>query len=193
METETDERLCGFARSGVREAEEVLARRYTRLVRTCSRPFFLSGGDNEDLIQEGMFGLLSAIRDYDFRADVSFRSFAEVCVKNSIFSAIRSAGRFKHSPLNTSVSLDTCVNLLSILSVGDPEYLVISEEEQRLLDLKINALLTKLEHDILQTYLRGFSYREIAELLCVSPKTVDNAIQRIRRKLSASFGTADTK
>ena len=100
-----DEALCALAASGDRQAEESLVVRYNRLVRMCARPYFLAGGDSEDLIQEGMLGLLSAIREYDPGKSASFRTYAEVCVKNRLFSAVKAAARNKHTPLNDSVSI----------------------------------------------------------------------------------------
>ena len=103
----SDEALCRRAADGSREAEEALVRRYSGLVRSCARPLFLAGGDSEDLIQEGMFGLIRAIREYDGAKAASFRTFAEVCIRNRLISALRAASRDKHSPLNQSVPLDT--------------------------------------------------------------------------------------
>ena len=103
----SDETLCRLAAEGRREAEEILVTRYQRLVRTCARPFFLIGGDSEDLTQEGMVGLIKAVREYDAEKEASFRTFAEICIRSRLYSVLRAAGRGKHSPLNQSVPLDT--------------------------------------------------------------------------------------
>ena len=107
LEQMTDDDLCGLAASGNRVAEEVLVTRYNRLVRTCARPFFLIGGDSEDLTQEGMVGLIKAVREYDACKEASFRTFAEICIRSRLYSVLRAAARDKHAPLNQSVPLDT--------------------------------------------------------------------------------------
>ena len=107
LDQRSDEALCQAVSEGNREAEEILVTRYNRLVRTCARPYFLIGGDSEDLIQEGMVGLIKAVREYDPLRDASFRTFAEICIRNRLFSVLRAASRDKHAPLNQSVPLDT--------------------------------------------------------------------------------------
>lgn len=155
--------------------------RYNRLVRVCSRPFFLAGGDSEDLIQEAMFGLLKAIREFDPSRDVSFRTFAEVCIRNRIRSVVSAAVRDKYSPLNNSVSMESDSIILDD-AFGPEESLIHREERvERLQHLK--KKLSPLEKKVLQLYLKGFSYEEIAQQVDRSVKSVDNAVQRIRHKV----------
>lgn len=175
----SDETLCTLAASGNRIAEEVLVMRYNRLVRICSRPFFLAGGDSEDLIQEAMFGLLKAIREFDPTRDVSFHTFAEVCIRNRIRSAVSAAGGGRHAPLNNSVPIEAA---LLDASLGPEESLILREEgNERLMQLQ--SRLSVLEKQILDLYLTGLSYVEIGTLVGRSAKSVDNAVQRIRRKV----------
>ena len=183
----TDEVLCSSVSQGDRVAEETLVLRYMRLARACARPYFLTGGDSEDLLQEAMFGLLKAIREYDGARDVSFRTFAEVCIRNRIRTAITAALRDKHAPLNQSVPMDE-QPLLEQEHVSDPEEMFINREEEaeRLASLK--RKLSPLEQRILSLYLHGFSYREIGEQVGRTDKSVDNAVQRIRRKVADQLG-----
>ena len=183
----SDEVLCQMASEGDRDAEEHLVLRYMRFVRASARPYFLAGGDSEDLLQEAMFGLLKAIREFDAGRDVSFRTFAEVCVRNRILSAVTAAARDKHAPLNHSVPMDE-QPLLEKDHVSGPEEVFISrEEEAERLD-SLNRKLSPLEQRILSLYLHGFSYREISEQVGRTDKSVDNAVQRIRRKAAEHFG-----
>ena len=177
----SDETLCSLAASGDRIAEEVLVMRYHRLVRICSRPFFLAGGDSEDLIQEAMFGLLKAIREFDPTRDVSFHTFAEVCIRNRIRSVVSAAVRDKYAPLNNSVSMETDSEVQDPTS--GPEESLISREDrlERLRQLK--EKLSSFEQNVLSLYLEGFSYEEIALRLGRPVKSVDNAVQRIRHKV----------
>lgn len=195
-----DEALCALAASGDRQAEEALVVRYNRLVRICARPYFLAGGDSEDLIQEGMVGLLAAIREYDPAKAASFRTYAEVCIKNRLFSVIKAAARDKHIPLNNSVSLGTPLfggngdPLAFSASDGqgtDPEQILLSRESFR---ERLEALMGQLsgfEASVLRLYLNGLSYSEIAAEVNKSPKSVDNAVQRIRRKLAQQSSSGD--
>ena len=183
-----DEELCTLASSGDRVAEEILVTRYNRLVRICARPFFLAGGDSEDLIQEGMFGLLKAIREFDSERDVSFHTFAEVCIRNRVRSAVTAASRGKHTPLNESISLENDIDT-DVLnhSQDSPEELLIDREEylERIESLKLR--LSGFESTVLVSYLRGLSYQEIADELHRPRKSVDNAVQRIRQKVAQHF------
>ena len=193
----SDTELQQRAVSGDRAAEEFLAERYMRLVRSCARPLFLAGGDSEDLIQEGMFGLLSAIRQFDFSDGTSFHTFAEHCIRMRLFSAIKSASRLKHLPLNDGVSLeqlseDSPMQLSAIPDVfrRNPEDLVLARERTEELYSELTQCLSRFEKQVLQLYLEGHSYREIAARLSKEEKAIDNAVQRIRRKLAwnPSFG-----
>lgn len=184
------EALCALVAAGDRLAEESLVTRYSRLVRVCARPYFLAGGDSEDLIQEGMFGLLKAIREFDPSRDASFHTFAELCIRRRVLSAVAAAARDKHAPLNDSIPFDSpFFDGQSELSAGlrppgNPEDLLIDREEQRERLGRLKDQLSGLEGMILDHYLRGCSYREIASRVGRSPKSVDNAVQRIRRKVA---------
>ena len=187
----TDENLCALAKAGDRGAEEILVARYNRLVRTCARPYFLVGGDSEDLTQEGMVGLLKAVREYDGAKEASFRTFAEVCIRNRLYSVLRSAARDKHKVLNQSVSLDTpdfdsnsYTSGSSNLAQRNPEDYMIDREHTAALLSGVRKQLSEFEAKILGYYLDGLSCREIAELVGKAPKSVDNAVQRIRRKVA---------
>lgn len=194
-----DNVLQKLASEGDRVAEEELAMRYIRLVRICSRPLFLAGGDNEDLIQEGMFGLLSAIRQFDPSQNTQFKTYAELCIKRRLLSAVRSAARLKHAPLNCGVPLDTLLSDESRIAQSaynelfrqSPEEQVLARENREELYLSFQKSLSKLEKSILDSYLDGMSYAEIAELTGKDHKAVDNAVQRIRRKLAQNLNHGD--
>lgn len=189
----SDESLCRLAASGDREAEETLAARYSRLVRICARPYFLAGGDSEDLIQEGMIGLLSAVRGFRPEEGVTFRAYAEVCIRNRIQSAVKTAAREKHRPLNASVSMDSPSfdESIDTLLSDDPEGLLIGREEQKARMTALREKLSEFEKTVLTLYLNGLSCREIASQTARSPKSVDNAVQRIRRKAAPFLTTGD--
>ena len=180
----SDEELCALVAAGRRDAEEELVKRYLRPVRVCARPYFLAGGDSEDLIQEAMFGLLKAIREFDPSRDARFKTFAEVCIRNRIRSAVTNASRSKHAPLNDSVPFES-----PMLGVGaSPEEQYISREEETELLACLEQQLSNLEHRVLDLFLLGLSYQEISEQVGRSIKSVDNAVQRIRRKVAGNFG-----
>ncbi|MCD7769371.1 MAG: sigma-70 family RNA polymerase sigma factor [Oscillospiraceae bacterium] len=185
----TDEELQALARMQESGAEEALAKRYVRLVRICARPYFLIGGDGEDLIQEGMLGLLSAIRSYDPQKGSSFRAYAKSCIQNRIRSAVRSAGRLKHAPLNNGLPLDEVLSDES-QSLGvhyfqqSPEEQVLARETEKEFISAYSQRLSSFEAQILDLYLDGLSYEEMAAQLGRDEKAVDNAVQRIRRKLA---------
>ena len=193
-----DNELQRLAANGDRAAEEALAGRYMQLVRVCARPLFLAGGDSEDLSQEGMFGLLSAIREYDPAQGVSFRSFAEHCIRMRLFSAVKSASRLKHLPLNDSMPLEQLSDdPSSQLSAApeifrrSPEDLVLARESKEELKDLFARCLSKMEKQVLDLFLDGLSYRDIAKALNKDEKSVDNAVQRIRRKLARSLNPGD--
>ena len=180
-----DEELLQKCRQGSPEAEETLIRRYGRVIRSLARPYFLTGGDSEDLIQEGMLGLLNAIRRYDPQEETSFRTFAELCIRRRLISALRKSTGTKN------VSLDDCLSLESSLfdenqsrndNLRGPEELLIDREEAQKRYQNLLLLLSAYERSVLRCFLRGMSYREIAEITKRSEKAVDNAVQRIRRK-----------
>ena len=180
----SDEVLCAKARDGSLDAEEELVLRYQRQVRMCARPYFLAGGDSEDLIQEAMFGLIKAIREFDPGRDIQFRTFADVCIRNRIRSAIVSASRGKHMPLNDSVPYDS----LSVESNCSPEDLFISREEEAERMTQLTKCLSALERQVMTLFLQGLSYQEISGQVGRSVKSVDNAVQRIRRKVAPYYG-----
>ena len=185
----SDEQLCAMAAEGDRQAEETLVRRYRWMVRAITRPYFLAGGDSDDLIQEGMMGLMKAVREFDCSKEATFRTFAEVCIRNRMFSALRAASREKHSPLNQSISIETpFFDSSSYATVSghatnlNPEELMILRENREHDFVRINQQLSSLERRVLSLYLDGMTYGEIADALGKSPKSVENAVQRIRRK-----------
>ena len=180
----SDEQLCHLAAMGDRDAEEVLVKRYLRMVRVCARPYFLAGGDSEDLIQEATFGLLKAIREFDPGHDAKFKTFAEVCIRNRIRSAVTTASRGKHAPLNDSVPFESPM----LGSGASPEELYISREEEAERLTWLHQKLSPLERKIMALFLHGLSYREISEQVGRPIKSVDNAIQRIRRKVAGDLG-----
>ena len=194
----TDEDLCILAGSGDRLAEETLVTRYTRLVRVCARPFFLAGGDSEDLTQEGMIGLIHAVREYDSGKAATFRTFAETCIRNRLYSVLRAAARDKHKALNQSISLDTpdfdsnsYTSGTSNLAQRNPEDDLIDREHTAALLAGVRKQLSEFEAKILGYYLDGLSYREIADITGKPPKSVDNAVQRIHRKVAQQLLSGD--
>ena len=192
-----DLQLAMRARNGDGQALDALIRRYTGFVRLKASSYFLAGGDGDDLIQEGLIGLYKAVRDFRPDKETSFRSFAELCVTRQIITAIKTATRFKHSPLNTYVSFSqtpagqdsdsdcTLGDALPGPSVDDPSTCVISTEELQSLVFCLGTGLSKLESDALRLYLEGSSYEQMAEELACDTKTIDNALQRVKRKIIA--------
>jgi len=190
-----DLQLALKARNGDGEAMDRLIRRYTGFVRLKSSSYFLAGGDSEDLIQEGLIGLYKAVRDFRPDKETSFRSFAELCVTRQIITAIKTATRFKHAPLNTYVSFshtptgqdgDSDCSLGDALpgpTVDDPSVCVTSTEELQSLVFCLGTGLSKLESDALRLYLEGSSYEQMGEELECDTKTIDNALQRVKRKI----------
>ena len=188
-----DEEVVAFARDGDDVALEYLIHKYKNFVRAKARSYFLIGADREDIIQEGMIGLYKAIRDFKADKLASFRAFAELCITRQIITAIKTATRQKHIPLNSYVSLNkplyddesdrTLEDILSGNKVSDPEELVISREEFLDIESKMSEFLSELEWSVLMLYLEGKSYQEIAEQLSRHVKSIDNALQRVKRKL----------
>nr|WP_188648127.1 RNA polymerase sporulation sigma factor SigH [Marinithermofilum abyssi] len=189
----TDEELVDRVRSGDSTALEELINKYKNFVRAKARSYFLIGADHEDIVQEGMIGLYKAIRD--FRGDklASFKAFAELCITRQIITAIKTATRQKHIPLNSYVSLDkpiydedsdrTLMDILTGGRVSDPEELYINQEEFDDIEDKMSQILSELERQVLMLYLDGRSYQEIAVDLNRHVKSIDNALQRVKRKL----------
>jgi len=188
-----DEEIVEDAKKGDAEALEYLIYKYKNFVKAKARSYFLIGADREDIVQEGMIGLYKAIRDYRQDKLSSFRAFAELCVTRQIITAIKTATRQKHIPLNSYISLNkpiydeesdrTLVDVISGAKVSDPEELIISREEFMNIENKINELLSDLEQEVLISYLQGKSYQEIAVDLDRHVKSIDNALQRVKRKL----------
>lgn len=199
----TDEEVVAFAREKDELAQEYLINKYRNFVRAKARSYFLIGADREDIIQEGMIGLYKAIRD--FRADklASFRAFAELCITRQIITAIKTATRQKHIPLNSYVSLNkpiydeesdrTLMDIISGTKVTDPEELVISREEFIDIEGRMSEFLSELEWKVLMFYLEGKSYQEIAEELSRHVKSIDNALQRVKRKLERYLEKRETE
>ena len=190
-----DLQLVLRVRNGDGGALDTLIRRYTGFVRLKASSYFLAGGDGEDLIQEGLIGLYKAVRDYRPDKETSFRSFAELCVTRQIITAIKTATRFKHAPLNTYVSFShtpaghdsdgdcTLGDALPGPSVDDPSTCVISTQELQSLVFCLGTGLSRLEADALRLYLDGLSYEDMAGELGCDTKTIDNALQRVKRKI----------
>lgn len=188
-----DEQLVEDARSGNMEALEYLIHKYRNFVRAKARSYFLIGADREDIIQEGMIGLYKAVRDYRAEKLSSFKAFAELCITRQIITAIKTATRQKHIPLNSYISLNkpifdeesdrTLLDVLSSAKICDPEELVINQEDFNSIENKIGELLSDLEWEVLTSYLKGKSYQEIAAELDRHVKSIDNALQRVKRKL----------
>lgn len=197
-----DSALQKLAADGDSYAEEELVSRYMRLVRICARPLFLAGGESEDLIQEGMFGLLSAVRQYNNEHNASFKTFAEWCIRNRLRSAVKSASSLKHDPLNNRVPLESILSdesqtqavACAELFQKSPEEQVLARENKKYTEqlyLCLVSMLSKYEKAVLTYYLEGLSYKEIAKLTGKGDKAVDNAIQRIRRKTAQMLKSGD--
>ncbi len=189
----SDEEVVALCRQGNTVAEEYLLNKYKNFVRSKARSYFLIGADHEDIVQEGMIGLYKAIRDFKEEKQASFRAFAELCITRQIITAIKTATRQKHIPLNSYVSLNKPIydeesdrTLLDVITEGratNPEELIISQEDLRSIHHKIDEVLSGLEQEVLRAYLDGKSYQEIADALGRHVKSIDNALQRVKRKL----------
>ena len=190
-----DQGVAALAQGGDTAACEFLLYKYRGLVRTKIRPFFLAGGEREDLLQIGMIGLWQSILDYSSAKQITFLSFARICIERHVISAIKTATRQKQSPLNNSVSLEYYTqeseadfNLTDILVSEvdiDPEVVLLRKDDQRMIRMLLRGLLSKFEWEVMKQYHRGKTYREIAGCLACSTKSVDNALGRIKRKISS--------
>jgi RNA polymerase sporulation-specific sigma factor len=188
-----DEELIYLANQGDLLAEECLINKYKKLVKIKARSYFLIGADTEDIIQEGMIGLYKAVRNYQFKKLSSFKAFAELCITRQIITAIKSATRQKHIPLNSYISLNrpiynedsdrTLLDIVDNISINDPQDLFLNGEKLNNLKVRIKKILSDLERDVLESYLDAKSYQEIAADLGRHVKSIDNALQRIKRKL----------
>lgn len=188
-DTMTDEELLSRLRAGERDIMDYLMVKYKSMVRRKAREMFLIGGENDDLIQEGMIGLFKAVQDYDVQQETSFYSFARLCITRQMYSAIEASRRKKHSPLNSYISLyETSEEqgpLMETMAAGcesNPEELLVSREYAKLLEIKLEESLSDLENRVLYLHLLGTDYKTIARLLDKKPKTIDNALQRIKGK-----------
>ena len=184
-----DEQLIQRLRGGDRQIMDYIMEKYKNLVRKEANAMYLLGGENDDLIQEGMIGLFKAVQDYDVEQETSFYSFAKLCITRQMYSAIEASKRKKHSPLNSYISLydssEEQGSLMETMAAGqesNPEELLVSREYAQLLEMKLEESLSALENRVLYLHLLGTDYRTIARLLDKSPKTIDNALQRIKGK-----------
>ena len=184
-DTCTDEELIARLRAGEREITDYLIDKYKSLVRTRARALYLVGGDHEDLIQEGMLVLFKAVRDYKPGKEASFATFAGLCIDRQMYSAVASSQRQKHQPLNSFVSLSEPVSEQELRLVDEetPEEIMISRENVIGMHERIKERLSKFEYQVLELYLKGYDYTQIAEKLGKQPKAIDNALQRIRSKV----------
>lgn len=188
-----DEEIVALAAEGEVFAEEYIINKYKAQVKAKTKSYFLIGADRDDIYQEGMIGLYKAIRDFKSDKLASFRAFAELCITRQIITAIKTATRQKHIPLNSYVSLNkpiydeesdrTLMDVLSTMHISDPEELIISKEEKQKIEDKMKEVLSPLEIQVIKLYLDGKSYQEIAEELNRHSKSIDNALQRVKRKL----------
>ena len=189
----SDEALVELSASGDRRATAFILSKYKNLVRNRAKAYFLAGADRDDIVQEGMIGLFKAVRDFDVTKQASFRGFAEICIKRQMITAVKAATRRKHAPLNSYVSLSepvyddnterTLVDMLAERKSIDPEEVFLRREKAEMLTAEIESKLSNLEQTVLSLYMDGMNYQEIAVELDRPPKSIDNAIQRIKRKL----------
>ena len=193
FESMTDEQVVVLAQETDSPALEYLLNKYKNFVRTKARSYFLIGADHEDIVQEGMIGLYKAIRDYKAERLSSFRAFAELCITRQIITAIKTATRQKHIPLNSYISLNkpiyeedsdrTLLDVITEEGLSNPEDMLIDREDLSLIEGRIGQMLSGLEKDVLVRYMEGKSYVEIADEMHRHVKSIDNALQRIKRKL----------
>jgi len=189
----SDDEIVQLAQNGNQVALEYLIRKYKNFVKAKSRSYFLIGADRDDIVQEGMIGLYKAVKDYDIDKLASFKAFAELCITRQIITAIKTATRQKHQPLNSYISLNkpiysedsdrTLLDVLKGSKLTNPEEKLISAQTYNLLEDSIKEMLSDLELDVLIEYLKGKSYQEIAEDIDRHVKSVDNALQRVKKKL----------
>lgn len=192
-EYESEEKIVEEAKKGNRRAQEFIISKYENFVKNKAKSYFLIGADKEDIYQEGMIGLYKAIRDFNGEKSTSFKAFAELCITRQIITAIKTATRQKHIPLNTYISLNkpvseeesdrTLLDIISSIRITNPEELIIGQEQKEFIEEEINKVLSDLEIQVLQSYLEGKSYQEIACDLDRHSKSIDNALQRVKKKL----------
>lgn len=195
-QSETDEMLIERLRDGERDITDYIMNKYKNLVRSKAKSMYILGADTEDLIQEGMIGLFKAIRDYDAGRDASFFTFADLCISRQMYTAVQASNRKKHMPLNSYVSIhgvfekengvrenEEFINFLELETQKDPEQLLIDKENVLLLERKIEEELSAFEKQVLDLYLTGMSYTQIARVLGRDEKSTDNALQRLKSKI----------
>ncbi len=192
-----DEDVLGYVHSGCKRGMEHLIEKYKPLVRAKARSYFLVGADREDIVQEGMIGLFKAVRDYKDDKNIPFKVFAEICITRQIITAVKTATRQKHIPLNSYVSLNkrvfdedsdkSLIELVQEVSIADPEELFINKEEYTVVESMVTELLSAFEREVLKKYLAGINYHDIAKQLNKPVKSVDNALQRLKKKIEKSM------
>ena len=192
--TLSDEELVELSASGDKRATEIIFSRYKNLVKNRAKAYYLAGADHDDIVQEGMIGLFKAIRDFDITKQPVFSSFADLCIKRNMITAVKSSTRKKHSPLNTYVSLSepvfedneerTLEEMIIEKNSSDPEEMFLQRAKTEYLNQEIESKLSNLEKSVLVRYLNGMNYNDIAEELNRSSKSIDNALQRIKHKLN---------
>lgn len=192
----SDEELVELSASGDRRATEVILTRYKNLVLSRAKAYFLAGADHDDVVQEGMIGLFKAVRDFDVTKQASFCGFAEMCIKRQMITAVKASTRQKHMPLNSYVSLSeplydddserALMDMLAGRESVDPEAMFLRREKAEMISADIQKKLSNLEKTVLSLYIAGMNYQEIAVELKRQPKSIDNALQRIKRKLENS-------
>lgn len=193
FEGKLEEEIVIEAKNGNVRAQEYVISKYEGFVKAKSKSYFLIGADKEDIYQEGMIGLYKAIRDFNYEKSTTFKAFAELCITRQIITAIKTATRQKHIPLNSYVSLNkpiydeesdrTLMDIIAASIITDPEELIISKEELKNIESKMNEILSKLELQVLELYLNGKSYQYIADIIGRDVKSIDNALQRVKRKM----------
>lgn len=193
----SDEEIVDLAQKGDSDVLDFILRKYMAQVRRIANRYFIVGAEHDDIVQEGMIGLYKAVRSYEFGKNTSFRSFAELCINRNILTAIKGAMRQKHQPLNSYISLDrpafdednsTLMDVVGRSEAANPEEIIINRETFNSIGDRIIKYLSRLECQVLLYYLRGESYTDIAQRLGKEPKSIDNAIQRIRRKFEKIAG-----
>lgn len=191
-----DEEVLTYVHSGCKRAMEHLIEKYKPLVRAKARSYFLVGADREDIVQEGMIGLFKAVRDYKDDKSIPFKVFAEMCITRQIITAVKTATRQKHIPLNSYVSLNRkvfdedsdkfLIEVIQEVSIANPEELFINKEQYTVIESRVMELLSPFEKEVLAKYLAGINYQDIAKQLKKPVKSVDNALQRLKKKIEKS-------
>lgn len=193
-DTMTDEQLIKKLRSGEKEITDYIINKYKFLVKKKAKAMYLLGGENDDLIQEGMIGLFKAVRDYDSEQEASFYSFADLCISRQMYTAIEASKRQKHIPLNSYVSLyeegdeQPLIDTIQTIKESNPEELLLNKEYFQMIEAELKKRLSDMENRVLYLHLLGMDYQTIAGLLDKSPKSIDNALQRIKGKTEKIIG-----